>query len=78
MIEAWNEAFDVFLDQGLAPFLTHWQALDALAHVPVRVLAGEQVIEGVACGIDARGFLLVEVAGQRRAFSSAEVSVRPA
>ena len=78
LIEAWNEAFDVFLAQGLAPFLTHWQALDALAHVPVRVLAGEQVIEGVACGIDAQGFLLVEVAGQRRAFSSAEVSVRPA
>lgn len=77
LIVAWNEAFDVFLAHGLAPFLPRWQALDALGSAPVRVLSGEQVVEGIACGIDAQGFLLVEVAGQRRAFSSAEVSVRP-
>ena len=78
LIVAWDEAFDAFLAHGLAPFLPRWQALDALAHRPVRVLSGEQAIEGIACGIDAQGRLLVETDGRRQAFSSAEVSVRPA
>lgn len=78
LIVAWDDAFDAFLAHGLGAFLPRWQALDALARQPVRVLSGEQTIEGIACGIDAQGRLLVEVAGQRRAFSSADVSVRPA
>ncbi len=78
LIVAWDEAFDMFAAQGPAAFLPRWRALDALAHRPVRVLSGERIIEGVACGIDVQGRLLVETAGQRQAFSSAEVSVRPA
>ena len=78
LIVAWDEAFDTFIVQGLEPFLPHWHALDALAHHTVRVLAGDRVVEGMTCGIDAQGRLLVEVAGRRQAFSSAEVSVRAA
>lgn len=78
LVMAWNEAFDAFLVQGLEAFLSRWIALDALAQHPVRVLSGEQVVLGVACGIDAQGQLLVETNGGMQAFSSAEVSVRTA
>jgi BirA family biotin operon repressor/biotin-[acetyl-CoA-carboxylase] ligase len=78
LIVAWNEAFDLFRACGLAVFLPRWRMLDALARRQVRVLSGDRIFEGLACGIDAQGRLLVDVAGQMQAFSSAEVSVRPA
>lgn len=79
LVPGWNHALDLFLRDGLDAFQMQWQALDLLASLPVRVLAGEgTVLDGIAQGIDAQGQLQVVVDGKLRRFSSAEVSVRPA
>ncbi|NLB12612.1 MAG: biotin--[acetyl-CoA-carboxylase] synthetase, partial [Gammaproteobacteria bacterium] len=79
LVPGWNHALDLFLRDGLDAFQMQWQALDLLASLPVRVLAGEgTVLDGIAQGIDAHGRLQVVVDGKLCSFSSAEVSVRPA
>jgi BirA family biotin operon repressor/biotin-[acetyl-CoA-carboxylase] ligase len=65
-----------FPAHGLAPWRDGYAAFDLLADRPVQVdWAGER-IAGVARGIDARGALLVDCAGQRRALWGGEVTVR--
>jgi BirA family biotin operon repressor/biotin-[acetyl-CoA-carboxylase] ligase len=71
------QALVEFGARGLAAFADEWQAADALAGRPVRVLQGEQALEGLACGVDGDGALLLEVGGTRRRILSGEVSVRP-
>lgn len=64
--------------RGMAAFAEEWRAADALADRRVRVLQDGQAFEGRACGVDADGALLLEVAGGRRRVHSGEVSVRSA
>lgn len=76
--QAWEEALTLLSAQGWAGFASRWQRLDLLAGRNVRVEAGlDGVCEGRACGVDEAGRLQVECAGQRCAFLSADVSVRP-
>lgn len=61
----------------VAQFHQEWQRWDVLDRSPVRVLSGSQVVEGIACGVDSRGQLLVKLNDSFiKAFSSADVSVR--
>lgn len=76
LILVWNDAIDAYFSCGLEAFLARWHKFDALVQRPVRVLVGSDVIEGIACGIDAQGRLQVDVDGRRQVFSSADVSVR--
>ncbi|MGB5835215.1 MAG: bifunctional biotin--[acetyl-CoA-carboxylase] ligase/biotin operon repressor BirA [Thiohalocapsa sp.] len=62
---------------GLEPFLSDWQRLDAYLGEPVQLLVGERHIDGVYAGIESSGALLLEVDGELRAFHGGEVSVRP-
>lgn len=71
-------ALEDFGQHGFAPFAGAWRAADALAAQPVRVLHGEESIDGIARGIDDDGAFVLEVAGRRQRFVSGEVSVRPA
>lgn len=71
------QALVEFGARGLAAFSAEWQAADALAGRPVRVLHGGQPLEGLARGVDGDGALLLEVDGARRRILSGEVSVRP-
>jgi BirA family biotin operon repressor/biotin-[acetyl-CoA-carboxylase] ligase len=71
-------ALEEFGRCGFSTFASRWTALDALAGARVRIEQGSQVLEGEACGTDAEGALLVEVAGQVRRFHSGDVSLRPA
>ena len=71
------QALVEFGARGLAAFAEEWQAADALAGRPVRVLHGGQPLEGLARGVDGDGALLLEVDGARRRILSGEVSVRP-
>ena len=67
----------VFSRLDMAQFQRNWQHWDVLHGCPVRVLAGSEVIEGIACGVDVQGQLRLEVRdGVIKAFSSADVSVR--
>jgi BirA family biotin operon repressor/biotin-[acetyl-CoA-carboxylase] ligase len=66
-----------FLQLDMVQFQRDWGRWDVLAQQAVRVLAGGQVWEGVASGVDTQGQLqLLRPDGTRLAFSSADVSVR--
>jgi BirA family biotin operon repressor/biotin-[acetyl-CoA-carboxylase] ligase len=62
--------------RGMTAFAEEWRSADTLAGRPVRVIQGDRSLEGVACGVDTDGALLVEVEGARHRISSGEVSVR--
>ncbi len=66
-----------FEAEGLKPFIEEWQAADALLAKDVSVLIGEEVVRGVARGIDIGGALLVETPQGLKKFFSGEVTVRP-
>lgn len=70
-------ALEEFGARGMSAFADEWQGADALANRPVRVLQGEQTLEGLARGVDADGALLLDAGDGRRRILSGEVSVRP-
>lgn len=66
-----------FLQWDMAQFQRHWQQWDVLNKQQVRVLSGDESIEGIAQGIDSQGQLCLRLAdGSLRTFSSADISVR--
>lgn len=69
-------ALDLFGREGLAPFLPRFAACDALAGRPVRVLAGDGDLHGIARGLAADGGLRLAVDGGERVVHAGEVSVR--
>ena len=69
--------FQTFSSLNMAEFQRHWQRWDVLDQQPVRVMAGNEHYEGIACGIDSQGQLrLQRPNGSITTFSSADVSVR--
>ena len=78
LLSAWLPALTMFDRDGLAAFLPRWQALDALAGQPIRLLSGGQVREAQALGLANDGGLRVRDADGERTVYSGEVSVRPA
>jgi hypothetical protein len=70
-------ALEEFGARGMSAFADEWQGADALANRAVRVLQGEQTLEGLARGVDADGALLLDAGDGRRRILSGEVSVRP-
>lgn len=70
-------ALDEFDAAGLAPFLSRYAALDALADRPVTVHAPTATLHGTSLGLADDGALRVRLDdGQERVFHSGEVSVR--
>ncbi|MDG2523795.1 bifunctional biotin--[acetyl-CoA-carboxylase] ligase/biotin operon repressor BirA [Stenotrophomonas sp. HITSZ_GD] len=71
-------ALDLFEEQGLAPFLPRYAALDLLAGRRVRIEEAGRFHEGVAEGLAPDGALRVRGESGERLFHAGEVSVRPA
>lgn len=70
-------ALDQFDAEGLAPFLSRYAALDALAGQPVTLIAPSGTREAVALGLADDGALRVRLSdGQETRVLSGEVSVR--
>ena len=70
-------ALDQFDAEGLAPFLSRYAALDALAGQPVTLIAPSGTREAVALGLADDGALRVRLPdGQETRVHSGEVSVR--
>ncbi|MDD2880566.1 MAG: biotin--[acetyl-CoA-carboxylase] ligase [Rhodoferax sp.] len=67
------QAVQTFEARGFAPFQAKFNALDALAQLPVTLSDG---LQGVALGVDTSGALLVAAAQGVQRVTSAEVSVR--
>jgi BirA family transcriptional regulator, biotin operon repressor / biotin---[acetyl-CoA-carboxylase] ligase len=80
LIGALHELADVlraFDSVGFAQLRSEWGRCSAHHDKPVRLaLPDGRSIEGIAKGVDAEGRLLVESAGRRAAYVSAEVSLR--
>ncbi len=78
LLSALLPALELFEQQGLAPFLPRYAAMDVLCGRPVRVEEAGVILEGVARGLAEDGALKVDVAGQETCFHAGEVSVRAA
>lgn len=70
------DALEVFSVKGLDAFIDDWMQFDMIATKHVQLHQGEQLISGVAKGIDANGALLIEYNGSVKSFHAGEVSVR--
>ncbi|HMK85655.1 MAG TPA: biotin--[acetyl-CoA-carboxylase] ligase [Steroidobacteraceae bacterium] len=78
LLEALFGMLAEFERDGFGPFRAEWEALDALAARPARILsAGDGAILGLSRGVDKEGALLLEVGdGRLQRFVSGEVSLR--
>jgi BirA family biotin operon repressor/biotin-[acetyl-CoA-carboxylase] ligase len=76
LIASQVHALEQFAEDGLAPFLPRWRALDALRDRAVEVIAGSRREQGIAVGIADSGALRVRHADGERDYHSAEISVR--
>ncbi|WMQ74999.1 MAG: Bifunctional ligase/repressor BirA [Sodalis sp.] len=71
-----RQALQQFEGEGFAPFVARWQTLDNFFDRPVKLLIGNREVKGIARGIDAKGALLLEQDGERRAYLGGEISLR--
>ncbi|WP_394293514.1 bifunctional biotin--[acetyl-CoA-carboxylase] ligase/biotin operon repressor BirA [Aeromonas rivipollensis] len=69
-------AMQTFEQSGLASFVGSWNRLDYFAGQPVKLLMGEQVIRGIARGIDDRGALRLETDEGVKLYLGGEISLR--
>lgn len=77
LLAALRSTLGQFEQQGLAPFVSRWRALDNFIDRPVKLLMGERQIFGIARGIDKQGALLLEQNGEITPFIGGEISLRP-
>lgn len=78
LIRALHDGLRCFEEQGLAPFMEEFAALDCLRGKPLLIHASDGIRSGVGRGISDSGALLVEADGSVVPVYSAEVSVRRA
>lgn len=71
-----RENLEKFEKNGLAFFIDDWNHLDNFIHRPVKLLIGDDVIRGIAKGINDQGALLLEQDGKIEAFIGGEISLR--
>jgi len=71
------QALELFEQRGFSPFHAEWSAADGLADCPVALHLPDEVMAGVARGIDRDGALLLDTRSGRQRFLYGEVSLRP-
>lgn len=77
LLNSLREALPIFERDGLAPFVTRWEALDNFINRSVKLLIGEREVHGIARGIDNQGGLLLEQGGEVKSWVGGEISLRP-
>ncbi len=75
MITALNDYLPRFSQQGFNGFLNEWLKYDILHNQPVKITQLDQILDGLAMGIDEQGQLKVNIDGKEQCLTSAEVSV---
>lgn len=65
----------IFAEQGLAPFLEEWQAVDGLFNKNITLQCGSQKTTGQVRGIDSVGRLILWVNHQQLCFSSGDATI---
>lgn len=71
-----KQHLDTFIIHGLVPFIDRWHSKDAFYHKAVRLLAGQNIIEGIGMGINEAGAILLQVDGELKTYHGGEISVR--
>lgn len=67
----------IFNEDGFSHFQSAWNQMDAFQRMPVALHVGSEKYEGVGCGVDEKGSLLIETWNGIKSFSGGEVSLRP-
>lgn len=65
-----------FEQQGFAPFVEEWTALDYFYNKPVSLLIGTKEKQGIARGVDHQGALLLEIGDKVSTYVGGEISLR--
>ena len=65
-----------FEAEGLTPFIHRWESLNVFANKNVKLVTGNQSIEGICLGIDTEGALRMQVNDLQQTFHGGEISVR--
>lgn len=68
--------FQLFEQQGLAPYLARWEKLDNFLHRPVKLIIGDKEILGISRGINTQGALMLEQDGVITPWVGGEISLR--
>ncbi|MCT8865344.1 bifunctional biotin--[acetyl-CoA-carboxylase] ligase/biotin operon repressor BirA [Shewanella xiamenensis] len=66
----------LFEREGLAAFKTRWQQADLFHGKEIRLLMGENHVDGICRGIDEQGAVLLETADGIQAYIGGEISLR--
>lgn len=67
----------LFEREGLVAFKTRWQQADLFHGKEIRLLMGENHVDGICRGIDEQGAVLLETADGIQAYIGGEISLRP-
>jgi len=70
-----THAVEQFKKTGFAPFKTLWPDYDLLYQQEVSLHYGEEVLSGIAQGVDEQGRFCLEQQGRLRYFSAGEISL---
>jgi BirA family biotin operon repressor/biotin-[acetyl-CoA-carboxylase] ligase len=73
-----HDVLQTFAIDGFSVMAAEWARFDATRDARVRILNGEDVLEGVARGVDASGALLIDASDGRHRIHAGEVSLRRA
>ena len=65
-----------YQQHGFATYRNEWQQNDAFNGKAVTLSLVNRSVQGIACGVDERGALMVEVDGVVQSFSGGEISLR--
>ncbi len=76
LIEELMTVLQLFAVQGFDAFTADWRALDLAAGRPVNLHFQQQIIEGMALGVDQDGALLLRTDAGTRRFVSGDLSLR--
>lgn len=77
-LNRFEQTFDEWQTAGgtLRPFMDYWNRHDLLAGRPIVVEQGEQIEEGVACGIDNEGRLKLQTTGGVKLVHAGDVHLK--
>lgn len=66
----------LFEQQGLTPFLAHWQKWDLFINKPIKLLMADKMVTGICRGIDEQGAVLLDTQSGIQSFIGGEISLR--
>lgn len=67
----------LFESQGLKAFTQRWREADLFDGKVVKLLMGDNSVEGICCGIDEQGAILLDNGNGIKAYVGGEISMRP-